>query len=186
LERRAGPLLDLVNRSSRRIEIRLAREQAGGAGDELHDLVGQEVGTQVPNDSGDRGGDDRRDRRARQRLGPATARTGAILVDFHTLPAASDYRLWSDDRLHANALGHERTAEALAHALGLPGTDEAWRDPLPGLSTRTPTQRLAAEADWVRRHLAPWLWRHLRGKSSGDGLTCKRPELRPIPGDLGD
>jgi len=123
-----------------------------------------------------------RARRLAEELRAVASRTGAILVDFHTLPGASDYRLWSDDRLHANALGHELTARALAHALGLPGTDESWKDPLPGPATRTRAQRAAAEAAWVRRHFAPWLWRHLWGRSSGDGRECKRPELRPFPG----
>jgi hypothetical protein len=33
------------------------------------------------------------------------------------------------------------------------------------------------DARWVRHHLGPWIGRRLRGVSSGDGLTCKRPEL---------
>lgn len=38
----------------------------------------------------------------------AVARTtGAVLVDFAAHPVASDARLWNEDRLHANALGHE-------------------------------------------------------------------------------
>lgn len=123
-----------------------------------------------------------RARNLAEELRRAAARTGALLVDFHTLPAASDHRLWSDDHLHANSLGHERTAEALAHALGLPGADASWRDPLPGSAARSRAQRLAAEAAWVRRHFAPWLWRHLQGRSSGDDRSCKRPELAPFPG----
>ncbi len=47
-------------------------------------------------------------------------RSGAVLVDFAEHPVASDPRLWSEDRLHANAAGHARIAAALAHALGLP------------------------------------------------------------------
>jgi hypothetical protein len=34
---------------------------------------------------------------------------------------------------------------------------------------------LRAEAIWLRRYLLPWLGRHLRGRSSGDGVTAKRP-----------
>jgi len=44
----------------------------------------------------------------------ACARTGATLLDFAAYPVASDARLWSDDRLHANAAGHARIAAALA------------------------------------------------------------------------
>jgi len=64
-------------------------------------------------------------------LREVSARTGAILVDVARHPVASDPRLWCDDRLHANALGHARIAAALADALGLPGTDASWSHPLP-------------------------------------------------------
>ena len=113
-------------------------------------------------------------------LREVSARTGAILVDFAAHPVASDARLWSDDRLHANSLGHERIAATLAHALELPGTDDSWADPLPNRRPATFSERCAAEIDWGRRHLLPWAWRHLLGRSSGDGRTAKRPELAPV------
>src|SRR5438093_1109693 len=49
----------------------------------------------------------------------AAANTGTILLDFAAYPVGSDPRLWSADRIHANAAGHARIADALAHALGL-------------------------------------------------------------------
>ena len=113
-------------------------------------------------------------------LREVSARTGAILVDFAAHPVASDSRLWSDDRLHANALGHERIASALAHALGLPGTDAAWAEALPERPAPRFGERFSAEIDWGRRHLLPWAWRHLWGKSSGDGRVPKRPELTAV------
>ena len=109
-----------------------------------------------------------------------SARTGAVLVDFARHPVASDPRLWSADRLHANAAGHARVAQALAHALGLPGTNASWIDPLPERPQPSTLQRLGAEVDWTRRYLMPWVWRHLRGRSSGDGITAKQPELRSV------
>ncbi|MCM0677783.1 SGNH/GDSL hydrolase family protein, partial [Micromonospora phytophila] len=63
-------------------------------------------------------------------LRAVTAETGATLVDFGAHPVASDPRLWSDDRLHANSLGHQRIAAALAYTAGLPGTDDSWTRPL--------------------------------------------------------
>ncbi|MFQ5526693.1 MAG: SGNH/GDSL hydrolase family protein [Thermoanaerobaculia bacterium] len=105
--------------------------------------------------------------------------TGAILVDFTAYPVASDPRLWNEDRLHANSLGHERIAAALAHALELEGFDGSWARPLPRVS-RSRADRLAAEARWLRRYLLPWVWRHLHGRSSGDGRGPKRPDLRPV------
>jgi lysophospholipase L1-like esterase len=111
----------------------------------------------------------------------ACARTGALLVDFASYPVSTDPRLWSEDRIHANAVGHARIAAGLAHALGLPGTDdESWRSPLPQLPPPTRSQRIAAELGWLRRHLLPWLWRHANGRSSGDGRVAKRPRLAPL------
>lgn len=105
------------------------------------------------------------------------AATGVILVDLARHPVASDPRLWSDDRLHANSLGHERIAAGLAHALGLPGVDARWSDPLPPRVPPTLGERGAAELRWLRTHFIPWVWRHARGHSSGDGITAKRPSL---------
>ncbi len=109
-----------------------------------------------------------------------SASTGAILADLATHPVASDPRLWSPDRLHANALGHTRIAAALAYALGLPGTDEAWAEPLPPVPPPSMIQRLAAEVRWGRRFFLPWAWQQLLGSSSGDGLRPKRPDLEPV------
>jgi lysophospholipase L1-like esterase len=114
------------------------------------------------------------------RLREVAAAHGALLVDFAAHPVASDPRLWSDDRLHANAAGHARIAAALAHALALPGADDGWRRPLPAMPPRSVARRFADELAWSRRHLLPWAWRHLRGRSSGDGRAAKRPELQPL------
>jgi lysophospholipase L1-like esterase len=113
-------------------------------------------------------------------LRAVSGRTGAVLVDFAAFPVAADRRLWSDDRFHANALGHAMIAEALAHALRVPGTSDAWQRPLPEAPPRSLGQVLAAELSWTRGHLVPWVWRHLQGRSSGDGIAAKRPELLPV------
>jgi len=111
----------------------------------------------------------------------AVARTtGATLVDFAAHAVASDARLWNEDRLHANAIGHERIAAALAHALGIPGADASWNDPLPLLQAPGPGEWLRRELRWTRRHLAPWILRHARGRSSGDRVLPKRPTLAPV------
>lgn len=120
-----------------------------------------------------------------QALREVAARTGAILVDFAAHPVASDPRLWNDDRLHANAAGHQRVADALAHALDLPGTDTSWSEPLPAAPPRSAFEHLRAEADWIRGYLLPWAWRHLRGRSSGDGVAPKRPVLRSVEAEGG-
>ena len=113
-------------------------------------------------------------------LAEASRNSGAILVDFAAYPVATDARLWSEDRIHANSAGHARIAEALAHALRLPESDAAWQRPFPTTLARTRRQRCFAEARWVRRHLVPWVFRGLAGRSSADGRNCKRPNLSPL------
>jgi lysophospholipase L1-like esterase len=113
-------------------------------------------------------------------LRQAAASTGAILVDFAKHPVGSDPRLWSNDRLHANSVGHERIAAGLAHGLGLPNTDDRWSHPLPTEWKRSLLQSVAAEFRWQRDYFLPWVWRHLRGRSSGDGRKPKRPSLLPV------
>ena len=113
-------------------------------------------------------------------LRAAAGATGAVLVDFAMYPMASDPRLWSPDRLHANAAGHARIAAALADALDLPGATDDWRAPLPDSPSPDWGERLRAEWSWGRDHLFPWIWRHLHGRSSGDGREPKRPRLLPV------
>ena len=113
-------------------------------------------------------------------LTEASRASGAVLVDFAAYPVATDRRLWSDDRIHANAAGHARIAEALAEALHLPGSDSAWRAPFPTTLTLAGLPWWAAEVRWMRRHLLPWLWQGMRGRSSGDGRGAKRPVLAPL------
>lgn len=110
-------------------------------------------------------------------LRSASASSGAVLVDFANHSVGSDPRLWSADRLHANAAGHERIAAALAWALRLPDTDETWSHPLPTPWTRSLRAGVVAEIRWQREYFLPWVWRHLWGRSSGDGRGPKRPAL---------
>lgn len=113
-------------------------------------------------------------------LRAASASSGAIMVDFAAHRVGSDPRLWSDDRLHANSEGHARIAAALAWVLGMPGTDESWALPLPDVPKRGLGDTMAAEWRWARRHFLPWVGRHMRGRSSGDNITAKRPTLLPV------
>jgi hypothetical protein len=73
-------------------------------------------------------------------------------------------------------------ARALAHGLDLPGFDDSWRTPLPDWPRPPLGQVVLAEISWAQQHALPWLWRHIRGRSAGDGLPPKRPEPAPVPG----
>jgi lysophospholipase L1-like esterase len=119
-------------------------------------------------------------RRLNDALRNAAAASGAILVDFARHPVGSDPRLWSPDRLHANAAGHARIAAALAWAIGMPGSDDSWSKPLPAALPRSWREKLAAEVHWGYDYFLPWVWRHLRGRSSGDDRGAKQPNLAPV------
>lgn len=110
----------------------------------------------------------------------AAARSGAILIDFAAVPLGSDPRIWSDDRIHANAIGHARIAEALAHALRLPGSDDSWGRPLPAQAPKTRRERLVAEIDWTRRHLLPWIGRGLRFNAAAPAREAVKAGLQRI------
>ena len=113
-------------------------------------------------------------------LADAAHATGAILVDFAAHPVATDARLWSADRIHANAIGHARIADALAHALNLPDSNDAWSHAFPTPLTSTLADRICAESHWFARHLLPWLVQNLTGRSSAHGRSPKRPQLAPL------
>jgi lysophospholipase L1-like esterase len=107
-------------------------------------------------------------------------RNGALVVEFEASAVGSDRRLWSEDRLHANSAGHERIYAALARALELPGSDDSWQTPLPPVPRPGRAEAIAAELAWTGRYMAPWVLRRLRGRSSGDGISAKRPRLAPV------
>ncbi|MDT0393419.1 MULTISPECIES: SGNH/GDSL hydrolase family protein [Streptomyces] len=106
-------------------------------------------------------------------------RHGALVVDLYGAPSLADPRLWDVDRLHLTADGHRRVAEAVWQTLGHTPDDPDWR--LPPEATLPPrwTARRAADARFARQYLLPWIGRRLTGRSSGDGLPPKRPELLP-------
>jgi lysophospholipase L1-like esterase len=107
---------------------------------------------------------------------------GAVLVDLDRDGVANP-SLWCEDRLHANAAGHERIAGAASAALG--ADDGSSLAPLAAPPARSAVSRYAADAIWMGRHLTPWLIRRLRGVSSGDGREPKRPELVPVAAERG-
>lgn len=128
-------------------------------------------------------------RRFRPRLVALNARVrevadrhGAVVVETDRHPVCADRRIWSTDRLHLNPLGHARLSAGFAQALDLPGSDDSWTYPLPETRATTLPRFVADELRWAGAFLAPWAWRRLTGRSSGDGRSAKRPEPRPLVG----
>lgn len=107
----------------------------------------------------------------------ATAR-GALVVDLERIEALTDRRFWYADRLHLNPEGHKRVAAAVLDILGRE-TGDWYRRPLPPART-SKRAALAADVEWVQGHFVPWIWRRVRGVSSGDGRMAKDATLREV------
>ncbi len=108
-------------------------------------------------------------------------RYDVIVMDFQQYPMTEDPRLWYEDRLHGNPLGHERVAAALAWRLGIDGMDESWSEPLEADTVvRRPREQLVGDLDWAVHYLAPWLGRGIRGVPSNRKVKAKRPVPTPV------
>lgn len=111
-------------------------------------------------------------------------RHGAVLVDLWRDDEFANPLLWSEDRLHLSTAGHRRVAAHVLAALGVEPEPEWWEVPPP--PPRRPwAARKAADLGWAGRHLAPWVMRRLTGRSSGDGVTAKRPRMEPFGDEPG-
>ncbi|WP_228389434.1 SGNH/GDSL hydrolase family protein [Cumulibacter manganitolerans] len=105
-----------------------------------------------------------------------TDRHGVEMVDNFGDAELARGPYWSADRLHLNADGHRRVAARLLAHLGYePPAD--WLRPHPQVETRRGAREQAA---YYRQHVAPWVWRHLRGRSSGDGVQPKHATWTPV------
>ncbi len=113
------------------------------------------------------------------KVGEMVDRHGLIMVDLWADDEFVNPALWSVDRLHMNALGHQRVAAHVLTTLG-EQPDPVWFDAPPGLPKLSWTAARAADARWARDHLAPWVKRRLTGRSSGDNVVAKRPHLSPV------
>jgi lysophospholipase L1-like esterase len=102
------------------------------------------------------------------------AEVGAIIVDANNETFFSDNRFLAFDRLHLNAEGHHRVAQALLEKLGYE-FDPSWRIPLPPAQPTPWLKKRVISTIWFFTFALPWIWRRLRGKSSGDGRTAKYP-----------
>jgi lysophospholipase L1-like esterase len=102
------------------------------------------------------------------------AEVGAIVVDANQENFLSDRRFLAFDRLHLNTEGHYRCAEAVKEKIGLP-FNPAWRTPLPPAKKVPWIAQKAITVAWFVIFALPWIFRRIRGKSSGDGRSAKYP-----------
>ena len=102
------------------------------------------------------------------------AEVGAIIIDANQERFFSDKRFLAFDRLHLNAMGHSRCADAVLEKLGYE-FDPGWRTPLPPAKPTPWIKERAIGVMWFFVFALPWIIRRLRGRSSGDGRVCKYP-----------
>lgn len=106
-------------------------------------------------------------------------RYDAVLVDLWPDPGFQDRRMWGADRLHLSPTGHRWVAARALSALGL-AADPAWTAALPQARPRSWLSARGEDVRWAGQYFAPWIRRRLTGRSSGDGITAKRPALEPF------
>jgi lysophospholipase L1-like esterase len=105
-----------------------------------------------------------------------------LVMDFDAYPAASDPRLWYEDRLHGNTIGHTKAAAAMAWRLGVDGFDDSWAHPLDGEQPQTgPRVAITGDMDWAVHYLLPWLGKGVRRLPRGFGIPRKRPVPTVVP-----
>jgi lysophospholipase L1-like esterase len=114
-----------------------------------------------------------------ERIRGAAARHGVTVFDPFSYEVATDSRIWSPDRLHANSRGHALIAAGVAYALRLPGSDDSWTRPLPP-QPHSVWRTAEAEFRWFATYVAPWLVRRVTGRSTGHNRVAKRPTLEPV------
>lgn len=103
------------------------------------------------------------------------AKYPVILLDAKDAQFLNDRRFLAFDRLHMNPEGHRRLANAVLQGLGYE-FDPNWRQVLSAAKKKNKVVRVATNIIWVATFLIPWIWRRIRGKSSGDGRIAKYPQ----------
>lgn len=115
-----------------------------------------------------------------EHLRTVAARHDAIIADMWSLRQLSDPRMWASDRLHFSPLGHHTIAIMALEALNVPH-DLSPMDPAP-LPSRSWRAARGEDLVWAREYFVPWVIRRIRHKSSGDGISAKRPTAAPVFG----
>jgi hypothetical protein len=97
-----------------------------------------------------------------------------------SLRQLNDPQMWNVDRLHFSPLGHHTIAAMVLDSLNVEHTLQPLSPkPLPQRSWR---EARSGDLVWAREYFVPWVVRRLRHRSSGDGMTAKRPLAGPVFG----
>ncbi|ORA75600.1 SGNH/GDSL hydrolase family protein [Mycobacterium heidelbergense] len=113
-------------------------------------------------------------------IAAAAARYGFRLVDLYGAASMRDVDTWAVDRVHASTKGHILFAAAAAEALNLPGSNHDWANASGDPMWLSFPSGAYEQLRWAHDSFVPWIWRRLRGRSSADGRSPKRPLLEPL------
>ncbi|MCP2032810.1 lysophospholipase L1-like esterase [Okibacterium sp. HSC-33S16] len=109
-----------------------------------------------------------------ENLRKVAATYDCIVADQWALTEIQNPRMWSNDRLHLNPLGHHTVARMVLDALAVPNDLQPQKpEPVPQSTWR---QARTEDLVWARQYFVPWVLRRLRHQSSGDFITAKRPQ----------
>lgn len=116
-----------------------------------------------------------------RQLAADNADRGAVLLDYWTLDAYNDRRMWDDDKLHMNRAGHRYLAIQFLELFGI--------DHFLDFEPFGPTKRIGPvgysvrEVEWWRDVVFPMFGRRMRGVTLGDALSPRWPEpIHPADG----
>ncbi len=118
--------------------------------------------------------------RINEAISAVADRYGFRLVDLYTAPSMRELDTWAIDRVHASTKGHILFAAAAAEALNLPDSNHDWAEASPNPTQLSFPASAYWQLRWAHDSFIPWVWRRLRGQSSADGRTPKRPRLEPL------
>lgn len=108
-------------------------------------------------------------------LGEFAARRALAFVDVSHDPHLREETFWAPDRLHMNAAGHQRVADLVLHAL----VDSPY--PFIARTDQGQPRKIAAEMEYFRSFVTPWMLRRVTGRSSGDGRKPTHPAWTTVP-----
>ena len=109
-------------------------------------------------------------------------RHDVTLVDMWRMREVEITAAMDTDRMHLNSFGHTYIARAVLDAIGVTHTiPPVELEPLPVLRRR---ETWAANAQWTREFLVPWVHRRITGRSSGDTVSAKRSGTVQVPSQV--
>ena len=96
----------------------------------------------------------------------------ATIIEADGAKWMADLRFLAKDRLHLNSDGHWRLSQAVLEKLGK-DFDASWKIPLSPAVEKSQLRKKSENLLWIIAFVIPWIWRRLRGRSSGDGRRAK-------------